>query len=90
MTFYTFLYISEKVQINFILFEFFSSFFILGNKNCPALLFQFLNFSKSLLFCSFINLTFAKEPTEVRLILGKQQMNALSNCVTLLKQLINK
>ena len=36
----------------------------MGNKNCPALLFQFLNFSKSLLFCSFINLIFAKEPAE--------------------------
>ena len=59
--FYTF---QKKVQINFILFKFFWFFFILGNKYCPTLLFQFLNFSKSLLFCSFINLIFAKEPTE--------------------------
>ena len=46
------------------MFKLISFFFILGNKYCPALLFQFLNFSKSLLFCSFINLIFAKEPTE--------------------------
>ena len=62
-SFYTF---QKKVQIIFILFKYFFVLFHFGKqKNFPALLFQFLNFSKSLLFCSFINLIFVKEPTEV-------------------------